>query len=238
MAKKWTETEVELLRKLYPDFQNKDIAKWIGKTISSVSGKANGLGIFKSKKFFSDPILSGRTRGDSGKATWFKKGTIPFNKNRKMVDWMSPENIERVKSTQFKKGGTPHNTQPIGSERITADGYVEIKIGDFNGKNKNFVLKQRKIWSEHYGEIPEGSVVKFKDNNKLNFEINNLYLSTMLDNMNENFTSDKAIVKRYLNVKTASQIEKVIQEIPELISLKRQNILLNQKIKTQDAGQN
>ena len=40
---------------------------------------------------------------------------------------MTPEAIERTKATRFKKGDKPGNHRKVGSERITVDGYIEIK---------------------------------------------------------------------------------------------------------------
>jgi hypothetical protein len=85
---------------------------------------------------------------------------------------MSPEAIERVKSTGFKKGHIPRNARPAGFERHDKDGYVMIKV---EGRRK-LVLKHRLVWEQHYGIIPKGCNIQFKDGNRHNCVIDNLYM--------------------------------------------------------------
>lgn len=108
--------------------------------------------------------------------TEFKKGHIPYNKGKKQTDYMSPESIERTAKTRFKKGSTPHNTQQIGAERTDKDGYILVKVSeDLRPSRHNWKMKHRLIYETHKGEIPEGYVVIFLDQNKNNFDIDNLY---------------------------------------------------------------
>ena len=48
------------------------------------------------------------------------------------------------------------------------------------------VSKSRYIWEQHNGPIPKGSVVSFKDGNKLNCDIDNLFLTTQEEIMLRN----------------------------------------------------
>jgi len=99
----------------------------------------------------------------SGLNGQFQKGHIPFNKGKHIGGW---------EPTQFKKGNTPHNHRPLGSERITVDGYTEVKVSEPN----KWKLKQRITWEKHNGNIPKGYLVLFGDKNKLNFAPDNLIL--------------------------------------------------------------
>jgi hypothetical protein len=100
--------------------------------------------------------------------TQFKKGQIAWNKGKKK-SWKGGE------ETQFKVGHRPHNWVPIGSERITKDGYIQIKIQE--GKfQKNWKGKHILIWEEHNGPVPEGHNVIFGDGDRRNFDLNNLIL--------------------------------------------------------------
>lgn len=95
----------------------------------------------------------------------FQKGEKPWNKG--MKGW-SPAGC---KKTWFKKGSLPVNTtKPVGTERISKDGYLEIKVAMPN----KWKGKHRIIWEEHHGEIPKGHVVIFKDQNIRNFDPDNL----------------------------------------------------------------
>ena len=101
-----------------------------------------------------------RNNISSGKTGRFEKGNMPHNKGKQM----SKELYEKCKPTMFKKGHIPKNHREIGSERITKDGYIEIKIKEPN----LWVLKHRLIYEEHYGKIPAGYSVIFGDGDKLN----------------------------------------------------------------------
>lgn len=234
MRKCWTSTELGIVQRLYPDCKTETLALILNRKASIISQKAALLGVKKSEGFRKSPISGRLMKGSEiGAATRFTKQTPGWNKGLKQVDYMSAENIEKTAKTRFKKGQDPHNTVPIGHERITIDGYVEVKIqhlknGDAN--NKNFELKHRLIWEEHFGKIPQGMNVEFLDNNKMNFEPSNLVLRTRKENLLKNTMSDSSIVKRFMGVKNPEFVEKIMTEMPELIEQKRQTIKLNQKI--------
>lgn len=96
----------------------------------------------------------------------YQKGSTPFNKGKKKY-WVGGE------ETQFKKGQMPHNWKPLGSERITKDNYIQIKIqeGQFQ---KNWRGKHILIWEEINGPLPKGHAIIFGDRDRRNFDIDNL----------------------------------------------------------------
>lgn len=57
---------------------------------------------------------------NSGLTGRFEKGHVPANKGK------HPPTVGRMAETQFKKGHLPHNTKPIGYERINKNGYVDM----------------------------------------------------------------------------------------------------------------
>lgn len=73
----------------------------------------------------------------------------------------------------FKKGNTPHNLKPVGYERLTEDGYIEVRVS-----SGGFVLKQRLVWEQVHGPIPKGMVVMFKNTDKQDCRIENLMLAS------------------------------------------------------------
>ena len=98
----------------------------------------------------------------------YPKGNVPHNKGKKMpIEW-------QAKETQFKPGHMPHNYRPVGSERISKDGYIEIKVKD----PKTWQPKHRVIWEQHNGTIPKGYIVVFRDGNRRNLDIGNLALAS------------------------------------------------------------
>ncbi|MCY7919398.1 HNH endonuclease signature motif containing protein [Bacillus vallismortis] len=116
-------------------------------------------------------------RLSSGLDGRFKPGHIPFNKGKKGL-------MCGGKETQFKKGQRALNYRPVGSERVSVDGYIEIKVAD-PGKWR---MKHLVLWEEANGPIPKGHCLLFLDGNKLNVSLDNLQLITrsQLVRMNQN----------------------------------------------------
>jgi hypothetical protein len=178
MRKYWTDSEIQELKKIYPDNYTADVAKHFNISINKVYSIANRHGLKKSDNFLKMELSRQAERLKIiGQKSWFKVGNISHNKGKKM-----PADVyNRCSKTMFKKGATPHNTKHDGYERITVDGYVEIRI-----KKGVFKLKHRIIYEQHYGSIPKGMYVVFKDRNKLNFNIDNLELITKKEHMARN----------------------------------------------------
>lgn len=106
----------------------------------------------------------------SGYCARFKKGGVSANKGKTWDEYMPKESQKRSLKTAYKKGRESTNIRKLGSERITRDGYMEVKTEEPNV----WVLKQRLIWEEYNGEIPDNHVIIFKDTNKQNLKIDNL----------------------------------------------------------------
>ena len=136
----WSPDKREKLITLYPDHTNLEIASILDSTESAVAGMAFKLKLRKSAEFLYEHSSKG----------FFPKGNQPMNKGRKQTEYMSDVQIEKTKATRFKKGNIPGNHKPVGYERITKDGYIEVKTAEPNV----FELKHRLIWAEHNGEIP------------------------------------------------------------------------------------
>lgn len=107
----------------------------------------------------------------TGRTGCFEKGLVPHNKGK-------PHPCTRLPSvvrTQFKKGNLPHNTNYLGHERVSKDGYVEISIDETNphtGFERRYVLKHRWLWEQKNGPLPEGYALKCKGD-KLNTDPSN-----------------------------------------------------------------
>lgn len=239
MRKKWTEKEIGILVRLYPDCKTETLAFILNRKVSIVCQKACSLKISKSEGW-KKSSLSGRIskENDIGVETRFQNQRPGWNKGLKQSDYMSSEMIERTAKTRFKKGQDPHNTVAVGHERLSRDGYLEVKLQHKKGvgKNCNFVAKHRILWEKINGPIPENYNVEFVDGNKMNIEISNLVLRSKAENLLKNTMSDRSIVKRFLKVKEPEMVDKIIAEIPGVISQKRESILLNQLINKNNAN--
>lgn len=136
----------------------------------------------------------------------FKKGHKPMNKGKKWKDYMSEEGQLKSLKTAFKKGNIPHNHRIVGSERITKNGYIEIKISEPN----KWQLKHRYVYEKEYGEIPKGFNLIFLDGDRQNIKLDNLKLVSkaedLIMNNNKLFNKNKEITN------TGTIIAKVINE--------------------------
>ena len=156
------------IRERYPHENSKVIAQDLNISLSKVYNIAFDLGIKKTPEYLkSMAIISNLS--ERGKEHQYKKGDTPHNKGVPM----SSDVYERVKPTMFKKGDKPHNTQPVGTIHFRTDKagrtYAYIKI-----KDKDWRLMHRVVWEQHNGPIPPGHVIRFKDGNTMNWDINNL----------------------------------------------------------------
>ena len=134
-----------------------------------------------------------RNKLNTGRTGRFEKGRATWNKGTK--------GLTKANVTSFKKGQKPHNYKPLGSERITKDGYCEIKVSDTGRRWKS---KHLVVYEKHHGKVPRGSVVIFLDGDKRNFDIDNLHLVTRnqlaMLNKNSLIQKDAELTKTAINV--------------------------------------
>lgn len=119
---------------------------------------------------------------NTGRNGRFERGMIPSNKGQKM----SKEQYEKCKATMFKKGNVPKNHKYIGSERITKDGFVEIKIEEPN----RWRLKHRYMYEQYHNiRLNKNQIVIMIEKN--NFDKDNLLLvdRSVLKVMNQNLNN-------------------------------------------------
>ncbi|ENP1359238.1 HNH endonuclease [Pseudomonas aeruginosa] len=129
----------------------------------------------------------------------------------------SPEFSKKIRqdwgsATRFKKGQKPHTWLPVGSTRISADGYLQRKISDTGYPPRDWKGIHILLWEEHFGPIPTGHCVCFKDNNKQNVVIDNLELITRAERMRRNS------IHRYppelkSAIRVISKLKRTIQEV-------------------------
>lgn len=185
---RWTPEEDALLRQHFMQHTRKECAALIGRSESSVHNRCM---ILRLKKGF-----------NTGQ---FKAGAAPRNKGKKQVEYMTPEAIALTAKTRFMPGHNPHNHKPVGSTRIDSkDGYLLIKVAE----PKDWQHYHRVVWQEANGPIPKGCNVQFKDGNKMNFALENLYMIDKKGNMLQNSIvnlppqlKEIVILKKRINLK-------------------------------------
>lgn len=191
----WSQEDAEFLRKHYADGDRDFLVQRLGRPIRAISLHARKLGLRRSKEYLEN------------QSNRFKPGHKTWNKGKPG----STGNHPNSRRTQFKKGNKPHTWQPIGFERITKDGYLERKITDTGVTRNDFVAVHRIVWEEAHGPIPEGHVVVFRSDNKLDHRLENLELISrtelMLRNSRHNYPPE--LIPAMAQV---SQLRKTIKE--------------------------
>lgn len=183
----WNPEDDQLLRDCYPHLPTADFAPVLRRTVVAVSQRAQILRLAKSAAYMASADACRLRRGDNpGIATRFQKGQPPANKGLRRPGW----GPGRMKETQFKKGVRQGVAvalyKPIGTERLSKDGYLERKVND------DFPLQARwrgvhlVIWEEAHGPVPAGHAVSFTNGDKTDVRLDNLTLVTRREMMRRN----------------------------------------------------
>ena len=123
----WTPEALAEVCRRYPHERTADIASDLGRSIGSIHGQANMLGLKKSPEYMRE--IHGAHIADAGARYRFNAGSAAWNKGIPG----STGNHPNTRRTQFKPGRAPEearNYQPIGTLRICKDGYLERKVTD------------------------------------------------------------------------------------------------------------
>ena len=156
---RYTEEEKKFLYEFIPGHTDKETQEEFSKRFRTI-GRNNVEAFRKNHKI--------RT----GRGIPFAKGHKTWNKGLSPKEYCSPEALARMAKTQFRPGRRTSKWREIGDERITVDGYIEVKVGD----PKVWKLKHRYVWEQHHGPIPEGMIIMFKDGDRQNTDIDNLVM--------------------------------------------------------------
>lgn len=154
---RWTEEQIEFLRKNYPGRTNKEITILFNQTFELNQTENSVTGQCKRHKI------------RNGIDNRFKKGQIPANKGKRM----SEEQYKKCSRTMFKKGNIPKKHKQLGSESITRDGYVLLKIGEPNIWEFKHILVMQSILGR---KLEQNEIVRFLDGNRQNCDPDNLYI--------------------------------------------------------------
>lgn len=173
--KRFTPTEDQYIRDHYLDQKLEQLGAALNRSFGSVAGRMRVLNLIVPAELKMKRMMDGLKRGwELPSETRFKPGFTPWNKGMKGLNMGGQQ-------TQFKKGHLPHNTRHDGATRISKDGYIEERVALHVWK-----LKHRLVWEQHNGPIPPGYNVKFKDGNRQNVDISNLYMVSRKENMLQN----------------------------------------------------
>mgnify|MGYP000876581134 FL=1 len=181
----WTAAEDEVLRRQYPNSPTKDIATQLGRSTRTLFYRARVLGLKKSADYQKGLTRDHAKRiAEEGAQTRFREGTRPwnfgtrFNAGGRSVETRFQEgNLTGAAATRYR---------PIGSERVSKDGYLERKIHDGLPRQSRWRAVHILAWEAENGLLPTGHVVIFKDGNKRNLALDNLALASRAELMARN----------------------------------------------------
>lgn len=250
----WTKKKLEFLKENYFSMEGRELEAIIGFPTHVIYNKANSIGLRKGKPVYSKEESDAVRR--LYKTTSYKEigeligrsadSVKHFCQTRKLKRTAKDQSFLKEKyarATMFKKGNEPYNTKSDGELSIRSkktgdreETYVFIRIS-----KGVWELYHRYLWEQKHGKIPEGMMVAFKNGNVLDCRIENLELITMAENLRRNSMweslnfSDKFVSMSLAggpNSKGWRERAKDYQEnYPELIELKKNQLLLNQTIK-------
>ena len=152
--------------------EHKNFIRWAFKKMpeSKIAGPFNEhFGTFITTKQIKGCVTNHKIR--CGRTGCFKIGNEPWNAGTK--------GLTGPNKGSFKKGTVPPNRKPMGFERISKDGFIEIKVDERNprtGFSTRFKHKHRHVYEQNFGPIPDGMVVALKDSDPQNCDPDNLML--------------------------------------------------------------
>lgn len=153
----------------------------------------------------------------TGRTGCFEKGAAPHNKGKPCAPGTGGRH-PNARKTQFSKGHLPHNTNYLGHERVSKDGYVEISVDETNphtGFERRYVLKHRWLWEEVNGPVPEGFALKCKGD-RLNADPSNWKLvpRALLPRLNGRFGRgyDDAPAELKPTIMAVAELEHIARE--------------------------
>jgi len=195
----WLPAELKTLRELYPNHTAQFVANVLGRKTGQVYNKAFELGIEKSDAFWESDASGRMAKGKQDPriiGTQFKKGVAPWNKGTKGLVGVQ----EGCRGTQFQKGRSPqeaHNYLPIGSLRMTKDGWLERKVNDDHPTPaRRWVAEHRLVWERANGSIPPGHIVIFKEKRRITaaeeITVDKLECITKAENIRRNHPKNRS----------------------------------------------
>ncbi len=158
---RWTDEQLETLRREYPNTLTRDLVVKLGHPEKSIHGKAKQLGVRKSTDWLAGP-MSQRLDGHRGHGKRFQPGQKPWCAGTKGVVGVQPG----CRTTQFKKGQLVGRNAArfidVGGYRINSEGYLDRKLRNDGPPQGRWERVHRLVWLEAHGTIPEDHVITFR----------------------------------------------------------------------------
>lgn len=156
----WTDDDKDFMRENYPHMTNPEIAEALGRTVAAVARRGKQMGLSKTAET--------RARVNS--------------RNSSKPRRVSPAS----RRTQFRSGQQPRNTEPLGAESWTSNGYRIRKVAHHGKQHERWRPVHHLVWEEHYGAVPDGYIIVFRDGDQTNVSVENLEIISRAQRMHQN----------------------------------------------------
>lgn len=227
MRRLWMKEEDEKLIRLYPKHSAARIARWLTRSVSSVHGRANKLGIHPLT------IRGGFKKGRHyHRSTEFKKDQTPWNKGKHYQPG------GRSKETRFKKGQSSRNELSDGVITIRTDHkdrhdrkYKWIRISKNRWRMLHVV-----VWENAHGPIPPGHIIVFANGDSMDCSLANLRCIDRIQHAANTRAKDGYIAKCLSHTKGSGKgkydqdLYRRILRNPALIEAKRRQLELKKSL--------
>lgn len=185
----WNSEDDALLVARYPHESTEALARELRRTRLATYDRAHILGLSKSAAYRARTLrAAGLAVSALDRGRRFEKGHVPANKGLRRPGWSIGRG--RMRETQFKKGQRSGVAvklyKPIGTERISKDGYLERKVNDGLPLQARWRAVHLIVWEAVHGRVPKGHAVTFINGDRRDIRLDNLKLITRRELMARN----------------------------------------------------
>lgn len=230
----WTHSEIKQLKKLYPDYDAKIVARKLNRSVSSVYGLAHNLKIKKSKEWWEkEKKRLACNLLKYGNPFRFKEGQAVWNEGVKGLSYPGSQ------KTQFKKGHYSTRWKGYYNGKITLrrkrNGRLIKVIRLARGKWEYY---QRYLWKKKHGSIPRGKIIAFKNFDSLDCRLSNLMMINRKQNGARWSLSNGGVAgclarQRRGRGKLDQRLFNEFMKHPKLLEAKRRQLELQRSINAQ-----
>jgi hypothetical protein len=160
----WTVDDDRQLSALYPTARSQDIADRMHRSTRAIYSRARELGLRKDPEAVAAMARANTSRpGHGSERTRFQKGQASTRAGVRGIFGYHPATKANWFRTGQLNGRALQLVQPVGSYRVTTEGYLEQKLSEEPGPSRRRWKQVHHIlWEAANGPIPAGHVVVFK----------------------------------------------------------------------------
>ena len=182
----WSAVEVAILHAHYPTTRTADMVPMLpGRQIHTIQDKAASLGIRKTRECIAAMARAISARPDHPFHQYqFTNGMIAWNAGPSYT--AGGRSAEHRFQKGHRGGRALEVYKPIGTERISKDGYLERKINEALPFQRRWRAVHILLWEAEHGPLPKGHAIVFKNRDKTDIRLDNLELITRADLLRRN----------------------------------------------------